>query len=77
MNTNTARFPDMSIEASQLMTKLANATATYYECSGHNKAARNDIKRAEYREQLEAMNIAIPTDRELCELGVFNGEGSY
>lgn len=76
-NTTSARFPDMSIEASQLLTKLCNATRTYYCCNGHSKAERNEYWAKQYKQELEAMGVTIPPEYELLKLGVFNGEGSY
>lgn len=77
MNTQSARFPGMTIEQSDLLTKLCNATKTAVCCSGHSKAERNEMRAAQYRADLEKMGVAIPERSELLALGVFNGEGSY
>jgi len=61
----------------QLLTELANATKTYYGCSGHNKADMNKMKMIEYKAELTALKIPIPSVDELLSIGVFNGEGSY
>jgi len=61
----------------QLLQELANATKTYYGCSGHSKAERNEWRAKEYKEQLKAIGEDIPTDEELLKVGIFNGEGSY
>ncbi len=71
-----ARFPDMTFEQSELLTKLCNATHTACCAGGHNKAFRNEMVAAKYREELERQGITIPDRRELIELGVFNGTGS-
>lgn len=76
-NTTSARFPDMSIEASELLTKLCNATKTYYCCNGHSKAERNEYRAKQYTQELEAMGVTVPPVSELLEFGVFNGNGSY
>ena len=59
-----------------LLTMLANATKTHYCCNGHGKAERNEMKAKQYAEQLTAMNVPVPTDKELLEVGIFNGIGS-
>jgi len=56
--------------------KLANATKTYYNCSGHGKAARNERLVNEYKKELSDNNITIPEDEELLKIGVFNGDGA-
>lgn len=71
MNTTTTPT------AEQLLEMLANATNTYYCCGGHNKAEMNERRATEYREQLVELGVDIPSDRELCEKGEFNGIGSY
>lgn len=60
-----------------ILQKLANATKTYYNCSGHSKADRNEKICKEYKEQLTSSGINIPTDDELLKIGEFNGDGSY
>ena len=61
----------------QLIQRLANATKTYYGCSGHTKAANNERKANEFKELLRERNVDIPTDKELLEVGQFNGDGSW
>lgn len=61
----------------ELIQMLANATKTYYQCSGHLKAHRNEMTANEYKEQLTALNTPIPSDDELLKIGIFNGEGSW
>lgn len=61
----------------QLLQMLANATKTYYECGGHTKAEGNERKANKWKELLIKRRVHIPTDKELLEVGVFNGEGSW
>lgn len=60
----------------ELIQKLANATKTWYGCGGHGKAWRNECVAKEYRETLKVLGVAIPTTKELLEMGQFNGIGS-
>ncbi len=62
---------------SKLISNLANATKTYYQAGGHNKAAMNKVKCTEYKEELVRRGMPVPYDKELLEYGVFNGDGSY
>ena len=64
-------------EGFKLLEQLANAYATYQQCSGHHKAEMNWRRVLQYKEQLTAKGIHFPPDRELGEMGTFNGEGSY
>lgn len=61
----------------ELVQKLANATKTYYGCFGHNKANMNKSNMDEYVRQLKKLKHNIPSDNELLDMGVFNGEGAY
>lgn len=61
----------------QLIQMLANATVTYYRCSGHNKADMNKMRVEKYKNQMEELGYNIPTYEELLKIGEFNGEGSY
>lgn len=57
--------------------ELANAFATGQQCSGHHKAAMNERLVEQYKEELMKHGISIPSDKELAEQGVYNGQGSY
>jgi hypothetical protein len=52
--------------------QLANATSTYYGCSGHGKAARNKERMERFQKELDEL---VPMEELLAE-GVFNGPGS-
>lgn len=66
----------LQTKEADLLRKLANATATYYGCSGHGKASRNETLCEEYKQELTALNAPIPSVKELLAVGEFNGEGS-
>ena len=61
----------------QLVEYLANATKTYFNCSGHTKAAMNEQRCELYKQELEKRNIAIPSENELLNTGSYNGDGSF
>ena len=61
----------------ELVSMLANATVTYDDCLGHSKAENNKLKIDQYKRELRARNVAIPSDEELRAMGKFNGPGSY
>jgi hypothetical protein len=60
-----------------LLATLANCAATYYGCSGHNKAHWNSVRMAECREELVRRKLAQPSVEDLLTVGVFNGTGAY
>ena len=64
-------------KAFTILEHLANAYATHQQCSGHHKAEMNWRKVLNYKEELDAMNVKYPSDRQLGEMGTFNGQGSY
>lgn len=70
MNTATIKT-DVRIQ------ELANAYVTYAMCHGHKKAERNERLMKGYTEELQRDGVTIPSDKELGEMGVFNGQGSY
>jgi hypothetical protein len=53
-----------------------NATVTFYQCGGHKKAYRNEMLMAQFKEQLEAAGVPVPTYDDALKTGVFNGEGA-
>lgn len=61
----------------ELLQFLANATKTYYECSGHLKTARNEGLIKSYKDQLTKLGTPIPTNEELLKVGEYNGTGSW
>jgi len=65
------------IDTATLVKRLANATKTYYGCSGHYKSARNEWLMKEYQTALEQRGAEIPTLAKLLEIGQFNGSGSF
>lgn len=69
--------PETVYTDDQLLKMLANATKTYYQCGGHTKAAGNERNAKKWKELLKERNVPIPEDKELLEVGVFNGDGSW
>lgn len=65
------RIPELS--DSELQEYFSNAQKTYYKCSGHKKAQRNENLLSKY--EIEAMRRELHLDRDLSN-GVFNGKGS-
>jgi hypothetical protein len=62
---------------SEVLAMLANAKKTYSGAIGHMKAQFNDIRCHCYEQELIKRGVSIPTDDELLQVGVFNGDGSY
>jgi DNA replication protein DnaD len=56
---------------------LANCHITAALALGHSKAENNERRAEEFRAILESEGIPIPTNAELCDIGVFNGDGAY
>jgi hypothetical protein len=68
---------DTESDKTGLLQKLANATKTYYNVGGHHKSRMNKEKKAEYEAALRDAGHEIPSDDELCKIGIFNGKGAY
>lgn len=66
-----------TIKSQITIQELANAYKTYLCCSGHHKADMNERRVKEYTDDLLKRGITVPSEKELGELGVFNGQGSY
>lgn len=60
----------------ELKTALANATHTGCCAGGHTKAANNEGRAMEYKEEMEKRGLQVPERKELIATGVFNGFGS-
>ena len=60
----------------ELNEMLANATKTYYSAGGHTKARLNEIRIKELKEEMTSRGMVIPTDKILCQRGMFNGNGA-
>lgn len=65
------------ISTEKLLAYLANAYATYLQCGGHHKANMNEMKVKKYKAQLDERKTRYPSDKDLGEIGVFNGDGAY
>lgn len=66
-----------ALTTDELLSHLANACKTYYQCGGHNKAEMNKQRMDSYRYELIKRIATIPSDDQLLETGIFNGNGSY
>lgn len=55
----------------------ANAMVTYKECGGHNKAYWNEKACEKWKNKIIEFGGEVPSDKEACAWGFFNGDGSY
>jgi len=76
---NPKEMPEHRIEywIKKFRTFYANAMVTYKECGGHNKAFHNERACEKWKGKIIEFGGEVPSDKEACAWGFFNGDGSY